>query len=820
MSFLGTIFARITLDNRELKKRATEAKRTITGLNSSMSSLGTTALSVKGIITGLGATMAAFAVKDLWQTAIMIDQMNRAFKAIGGSTQVASEELANIRNVAASLGQEFYSLTDSYKFVAAAAKDTTLEGEHARDIFLAVSEAGTALGLTNIQVKMSLYAISQMISKGTVNAEELRQQLGERLPGAYQAMARALGVTTAELSKMLEQGEVIATEAIPKLAKELHRMYAADALLAADKPIGILNRFKTAWIDLKDELSQGDFTDAATEALLTFTDVFSDAEFQEDLKLIIADLADLAKVLTWISEKAVKAGGAVLGMFETVFQDPSLAMDQLEAHSAGKKATGLMAFYAAYDQAEKKRRQPGFDLPAEMAMDLNQTGPAAQIKKDIASYWDNYPTKEYLYSGMGIDMEGMPDYTKMFEFSERQLQNMERLSIDAKKLSKLTSDVWEPFEADWGGLVTKEQKAHAKMIAEITKARLDHQKQLKEWRDEIIEGAVQSLVDLGELVSNEDYELDLGMSADAKRDLLEWEKEWANTVERMRQELGATLFAEWENAPWNEQTIRATRAVELSRRAAVKDHTDFWKVQHDERVEVATRSVQQVYFAERSAWQEIKDNFSLTMGDMKDAFSGWAVSFSSDLTDMIWESEVTFDKIAESFGRMITQMLIQSASADIVGALFGSKTTGESGLFSDLLGGVFDLFSGGTPFYAHAPTGDFNIGQFGTTAWKMHSGGTAGYAGTRMQVDSSMFHNAPRLHDGLAADEFPAILQKGEEVISKDGPKEIHIHQYIDAMDPIAWEDFVRRNPGPIAGAISENLMNNWGLSNTMRRTT
>lgn len=44
---------------------------------------------------------------------------------------------------------------------------------------------------------------------------------------------------------------------------------------------------------------------------------------------------------------------------------------------------------------------------------------------------------------------------------------------------------------------------------------------------------------------------------------------------------------------------------------------------------------------------------------MAKAFEGWANSFSSQLNDLLWKSDVTFEEIAQSFARMITQMLIQ-----------------------------------------------------------------------------------------------------------------------------------------------------------------
>jgi len=51
----------------------------------------------------------------------------------------------------------------------------------------------------------------------------------------------------------------------------------------------------------------------------------------------------------------------------------------------------------------------------------------------------------------------------------------------------------------------------------------------------------------------------------------------------------------------------------------------------------------------------------------------------------------------------------------------------------------------------------------------MHSGGIVGQTATiKKPVDPAVFIGAPRLHNGLKADEFPAILQKGETVLPKN----------------------------------------------------
>ena len=81
------------------------------------------------------------------------------------------------------------------------------------------------------------------MSKGTVQAEELRGQLGERLPGAFNLAAQAMGVTTQELNKMLDNGEVLAIDLLPKLAEVLDERFADAAGENADKLVKACRAF-------------------------------------------------------------------------------------------------------------------------------------------------------------------------------------------------------------------------------------------------------------------------------------------------------------------------------------------------------------------------------------------------------------------------------------------------------------------------------------------------------------------------------------------------------------------------------------------------
>src|SRR4030095_14480758 len=107
-----------------------------------------------------------------------------------------------------------------YRALSAATRGTALEGQDTQRLFTALAASSRTLGLSSEQTGRAMTAFQQIISKGKVSQEELRQQLGEALPGAMQIAARAFGVTTAELDRMITRG-LDATEFVRRFTRQL-----------------------------------------------------------------------------------------------------------------------------------------------------------------------------------------------------------------------------------------------------------------------------------------------------------------------------------------------------------------------------------------------------------------------------------------------------------------------------------------------------------------------------------------------------------------------------------------------------------------------
>lgn len=231
-----------------LNRRVVSASNAVRQFNYNV---GNYASGLKGLAGALGWAGLTFAIvnglKATFETIKAYDALLKSIEKITISQQAAAAEFSFISELAINFGLDLKQTTKDYVNFLAAVKGTTLEGKKARDIFEKVSKSAASMGLSAEETSGTLRALNQIISKGKVQAEELRGQLGDRIPGAFQLMAKAIGVTTAELDEMLKKGEVIADEVLPKFAIEMEKAFGVENVTRIDTLVAAQNRLSTAW---------------------------------------------------------------------------------------------------------------------------------------------------------------------------------------------------------------------------------------------------------------------------------------------------------------------------------------------------------------------------------------------------------------------------------------------------------------------------------------------------------------------------------------------------------------------------------------------
>lgn len=173
-------------------------------------------------VAGFAAAGAIFAlVHGFVEANKEIENLRRGLNSISDFGGVLFSDL---NNIADRTGQSILNVSDSFLQLTASAQGTNLEGAATRQIFEAVSNALVITGADAVRSRRAFLALAQMMSKGQIYAEELRQQLSEALPGAVNVFSRAINISPAKLLDLMKQGKV-SSDALILFMEELKRTY-------------------------------------------------------------------------------------------------------------------------------------------------------------------------------------------------------------------------------------------------------------------------------------------------------------------------------------------------------------------------------------------------------------------------------------------------------------------------------------------------------------------------------------------------------------------------------------------------------------------
>jgi tape measure domain-containing protein len=249
---------------------------------------------VKDLAYALGWTGLLFMLKDLafytFGVTKQMESQNLALRNVTGSAYEFLRAQRFLREIAQDYGGDIQTLNKLYSQFYVNAKGK-LERPEIEKVFASISKSAGFMGLSVQQQERAFLALNQMMSKGTVQAEELRGQLAEALPGAVQAMTRAyqklhpeLKVTEASFLKLMKDGKILSAEILPGMVVELEKMYGILDKKSVDTLTASLTRAKNAFIELIDVISQteaggavADFFNIVLEGWTSKLNAFSDA---------------------------------------------------------------------------------------------------------------------------------------------------------------------------------------------------------------------------------------------------------------------------------------------------------------------------------------------------------------------------------------------------------------------------------------------------------------------------------------------------------------------------------------------------------------
>ncbi|MCG9468741.1 tape measure protein [Escherichia coli] len=294
--------------NASVREAIAKAKvHTSTSVNgdraaNSLDSLSSAAVKTAGAFISFQAVLSAY--QRVMEVGLQRASSERSIDFVFGdqSTQVKKF----IQDLTQITGMDTTETQAQFASFGASAKNTMgLEG--AEELFKSLTGYARLMGRSDEQIQRALTAVSQMASKGQVMSEELKGQLSEALPGATQAFAKALGLTEKQLFDKMKNGDVKASDALPKFAKELGSQIDSRGGWKAiqDSTQTMLGNLKNTWNNSLTDIFRGsenglqDFTRSLTTLLNSLGG--SGKSLGESLGSLMTDMSHGIDSLTDIS---------------------------------------------------------------------------------------------------------------------------------------------------------------------------------------------------------------------------------------------------------------------------------------------------------------------------------------------------------------------------------------------------------------------------------------------------------------------------------------------------------------------------------------
>ncbi|MGV7234658.1 MAG: tape measure protein [Nitrosomonadaceae bacterium] len=231
------------------------------GVKKSRTSVDKLKNSSLGLGSALGGIFAGVSIgalgREIVETTQRFDALEASLRFSAGSAMEGQKSMDFVRQTASDLKIDLLAASEGFNILSNATIGTGFSMAEARDLFSSVSAGLRVAQVSTEDTKGALRALGQIMSKGKLQAEELRLQLGDRLPGAFGIAARAMNVTTTRLDEMLKEGSLLAKDFLPKFSKELKKTFGAGVQKAVRTLNAKLTEGKNIFTDWKIAIGQG-----------------------------------------------------------------------------------------------------------------------------------------------------------------------------------------------------------------------------------------------------------------------------------------------------------------------------------------------------------------------------------------------------------------------------------------------------------------------------------------------------------------------------------------------------------------------------------
>ncbi|MGH8709926.1 MAG: tape measure protein [Burkholderiales bacterium] len=166
-------------------------------------------------------------IKQIPEAGIAEQGLEAALTGVFG-TIGARENIQFVHDIAEQYGQDILTLEAGYKKFAPSARIAGAAQAEVNTVFKDVSAVSTILSLTKDKVNSIFLALEQAYAKSTLQAQELKLQLANALPGVFEVAAIASKKSIPEFIKAMEQGLLKSREIVPAIFALYRKIFAGE----------------------------------------------------------------------------------------------------------------------------------------------------------------------------------------------------------------------------------------------------------------------------------------------------------------------------------------------------------------------------------------------------------------------------------------------------------------------------------------------------------------------------------------------------------------------------------------------------------------
>ncbi|MEK9119918.1 tape measure protein [Escherichia coli] len=334
---LGQYNARMAILRKEMSATAATAQRMQASLNFKGFASGVHSLNAKvnGLLKGVaGLGMAGgYALQRMISGSMDAASIqNKTYFGLlaqnNDDKAATTRQMDFINRMSATYGMDKAKMSTDYMKFAGATKNSMGEDQR-QQLYEALNIKGTSYGISGEQFSLAAKALEQMSSKSLISMEELRQQLGDHIPGAvndfYEAWKKTTGKSTAtmqDFQKAVKNGDVKLEQISGALSEIWMQAKNTQAFAQAmNTPERAMQRMKNSLFDLQVAfMGQVNATDGVTTLSEHLIDIFNElsAIFKDSEGNATAFGSKVGEVLKGMLVDAMVVGHYIKEVFTTI----------------------------------------------------------------------------------------------------------------------------------------------------------------------------------------------------------------------------------------------------------------------------------------------------------------------------------------------------------------------------------------------------------------------------------------------------------------------------------------------------------------------